>query len=76
MCCIWEVDFSPRAKEKDGTPKEKRNPGIVYVCDRKQCGESCPNPDCYHTHDIHHARNFEDVGFGQYMERHLKEEVL
>lgn len=69
MCCIWEVDFSPRAKEKGSAPNEEHKPGVAYICDRKQCGEKCPNPDCYHTNDIHHAENFADVGFGVFVEK-------
>jgi len=31
--------------------------GILYICDRRAC-EHC-NPDCHHTSDIKHAKNFE-----------------
>lgn len=52
ICCIWEVDFSPRAKEK-GTPVAeeatvyKANPGVFYICNRKPCA-TC-RPDCHST---------------------------
>lgn len=41
---------------------------IAYICDGKACVE-CNNPECHHTEDIHHARNFERVGENQYMEK-------
>ena len=63
VCCIWEVDFSPRAKEED------REPGVRYVCDRKKCGDKCTNPYCHHTTDIHHAVNFVDAGSSVYEEK-------
>lgn len=31
---------------------------IVFLCDRKKCGEICPNTSCYYTTDITHAKNF------------------
>ncbi len=31
---------------------------ILYLCDGKQCGDSCPNARCKHTSDISHAKNF------------------
>lgn len=34
---------------------------IFFLCDRKACGEKCPNPDCSHTRDIYHAKNFDFV---------------
>lgn len=33
---------------------------IYYLCDRRAC-EKC-NPDCTHTSDIRHAKNFRVVG--------------
>ena len=31
---------------------------ILYFCDGKQCGETCPSTECKHTSDISHAKNF------------------
>ena len=31
---------------------------ILYLCDGKQCGDSCPSAECKHTSDISHAKNF------------------
>lgn len=31
---------------------------IIFLCDRKACGEICPNTSCYYTTDITHAKNF------------------
>lgn len=36
------------------TAEEKR----LYLCDRKACLDHC-NPECKHTEDIRHAKNFE-----------------
>lgn len=30
-------------------------PTILYLCDGKACGETCPNEDCHHTHQWEHA---------------------
>lgn len=40
---------------------------VIYVCDRKACNGTCPNPDCYHTLDIKHAVNFETKIVGNTM---------
>ena len=32
---------------------------MLYLCDRKACGDVCPNPECAHTDDIRHARSFQ-----------------
>lgn len=41
------------------------NEKVVYLCDRKACGEVCPNPEnCSHTFNIRHAVNFEPDGYG------------
>lgn len=34
---------------------------LFFLCDRKACGEVCPNTYCSHTSDIHHAKNFDSV---------------
>ena len=52
LCCIWEVDFSPRAKMK-GTPVAEEFPdpeadsGRFYICNRTPC-ETC-HSDCHCT---------------------------
>ena len=28
---------------------------IIYLCDRKACGEVCPNDECHHTMSLEHA---------------------
>lgn len=33
--------------------------GILFICDRKKCGEKC-NDYCQHTTDIMHAANFKE----------------
>lgn len=74
MCCIWEVDYSPRAKTPEPAMEDilqKHVVGeveadvitpcgdsVVYLCDRKACSD-CSYPDCKHTSSIEHAVNFE-----------------
>lgn len=41
---------------------------VVYICDGKACPE-CVNPDCHHTFDITHARNFECIAENEYWEK-------
>ena len=43
---------------------------IAFVCDEKQCGncDATSVRDCYHTTDIHHAKNFVEVEPGKFME--------
>ena len=45
---------------------------IAYICDEKSC-EYCQadkdNRQCYHTLDIRHAANFEEVGPGMFIEK-------
>lgn len=50
------------AQMKYATPK------VFYICDRKACGETCPNEACNHTCDIEHAVNFSLVPNGAYFE--------
>ena len=37
---------------------ERGEPRVAYVCDRNEC-EQCSYPECRHTTDIFHAKNFE-----------------
>lgn len=43
---------------------------VAYICDQEQC-ENCSAETgfCYHTTDIHHAVNFEEVEPGKFMEK-------
>lgn len=41
--------------------EEGRKPSVAYICDRTQCDGGCPNPDCHHTEDVRHAKNFESA---------------
>lgn len=43
-----------KARLEDGSP-------LFFLCDRKACGETCPNEFCSHTSDIFHAKNFDSV---------------
>lgn len=35
---------------------------VLYICDRKKCGEKC-GAHCNHTRDIQHAANFKESEF-------------
>lgn len=41
------------------TEKGSKGPKIAYLCDKKNCGDKCINPDCHLTWDVEHAVNFE-----------------
>lgn len=45
----------------------------AYLCDRKKC-KDCRYPDCKHTIDITHAKNFIEVEKGIFVERESKNE--
>lgn len=32
---------------------------VLYLCDRKACGDVCPNAECSHTDNLLHARSFQ-----------------
>ena len=51
---IWRIGSLKWLKNK-GCPTT-----AIYLCDRKACVQ-CDNPDCHHTDDIRHAKNFELV---------------
>lgn len=36
-------------------------PDIFYICDKRACGDVCPNIMCEHTSDVTHAVNFMGV---------------
>lgn len=36
-------------------------PDIFYICDKRACGDVCPNKMCEHTADVTHAVNFMEV---------------
>lgn len=42
---------------------------ILYLCDGKQCGDSCPSVECKHTSDISHAKNFIKGDYDSYWEK-------
>lgn len=50
---------------------EDNDYSVAYICDEKAC-EHCIQDEsryCYHTTDIKHAVNFEEVGPGKYIEK-------
>ena len=62
-----------KAKLEDGSY-------LYFLCDRKACGEQCPNEHCSHTSDIYHAANFDyivvnDRGLTDFFELEQKTEA-
>lgn len=49
-------------------PQQVRPQNIAYLCDGKACEKGCPGTECHHTFDIDHAKNFEKLQDGRYME--------
>ena len=50
--------------------EEKEKPVVAYICDQEQCDDcSAELGFCYHTTDISHAVNFEEVEPGKWMEK-------
>lgn len=45
----------------------KKPPKVLYLCNRKKC-ETCSFPECAHTTDIKHAKNFKFEGSGTFIE--------
>lgn len=45
---------------------------ILYFCDGKQCGETCPSTECKHTSNISHAKNFIKDDYDSYWEEESK----
>lgn len=51
---------------------------IAYICDGKACedrGIPCDSEFCRHTLDVEHAKNFECVGVGKYVENDVERAV-
>lgn len=40
----------------------KKTIEIAFLCDQRACEERCSYPDCKHTTDIRHAKNFRLFG--------------
>lgn len=43
---------------------------VLYLCDRKACGENHKCGECSHTSDIVHAKNFEKIGKSYFEKEH------
>ena len=59
-----------RATERKKRISEKGVAAVAYICDQERC-ENCSAETgfCYHTTDIRHAVNFEEVEPGKFMEK-------
>ena len=42
---------------------------VLYLCDGKSCGDTCPGVECKHTSDITHAKNFVKGDYDSYWEK-------
>lgn len=65
ICCIWEVDFSPRAMKQtkpnaEGVTTPEAGSGKIYICNRKPC-DIC-RPDCHSTEHLGNAAVLEADG--------------
>ena len=66
-----EVHRCDQCEHKNPNPPETMT---FYICDQKAC-DQCSYPDCKHTNDIKHAKNFKsnaelgmDNGYSDYWE--------
>lgn len=50
---------------------EYKRAEVVYICDGEYCAQ-CNASECHHTCDISHAKNFEFIGNGIYIEKEDK----
>lgn len=50
-------------------PLENGVADVLYLCDGKSCGDTCPGVECKHTSDIAHARNFIKGDYDSYWEK-------
>ena len=41
--------------------KLEKETNVIYLCNKKECGEVCPNPECNHTTKLEHAANFKAI---------------
>lgn len=41
---------------------------VAYICDGRECEGGCNEPECHHTCNIEHAKNFKRVTDGKWME--------
>ena len=55
--------------DRNAWPLQDGVDDVLYFCDVKSCGDLCPNPECKHTSDISHAKNFEKSDNGSYWEK-------
>ena len=52
--------------------KKKSKDEIAFLCDWEACDIGADCLDCHHTTDVSHAKNFEKVAEGKYMEKEEK----
>lgn len=61
-----EAECEP-CEDCEQTPCDEAHPAlhVLYICDRRRC-DTC-NPECNHTDDVRHAKNFEVQPCGGYI---------
>lgn len=60
MCEKKDLSISKSLARRNDM-KLKNGNVIMFLCDKKACGEVCPNEACSHTGDIDHTKNFDFV---------------
>lgn len=56
-CGLPDVEY--RGSIPPPMPRLQYLPRItLFLCDGRACGDECPNPECKHTADVNHAKNF------------------
>ena len=51
---------------------KSKDPEVAFLCDWGACDLEVDCLDCHHTTDVSHAKNFEKVAEGKYMEKEEK----
>lgn len=55
--------------DRNTWPLKNNVADVLYLCDGKSCGDTCPSVECKHTSDIAHARNFIKGDYDSYWEK-------
>ena len=64
--CIRDSEY---IDDRNIWPLENGVADVLYLCDGKSCGDTCPGVECKYTSDIAHARNFIKGDYDSYWEK-------